>query len=239
MSTFFSYLGVWWVGTANSRPMCASGEGNLFFVAIIRDKRLLLSMDHPVRTRINLFVVLGLSLAYMSCTTIDAFTSLGDGFHHVADDTQLFIVTTDLLDNQMSRDMEYAFIEALADYGMIGLSWIDMFPPVKDYNAKDYRLGITEKGVDIIVNIELQDSSMETGVIYSDGYPIPYADAFVMFEFSFEHIDIVDPILVTQIKVEGGSSEWEPVNAAASKRAVEEYCTAAGIEPLPPPPEDE
>jgi len=64
-------------------------------------------------------------------------------------------------------------------------------------------------------------------------------ESFAVFEFSFEHLDVVDPILVTQIRADSESDEWAHLNAAAAKRAVEEYCTAAEIEPLPPPPEKE
>lgn len=53
-------------------------------------------------------------------------------------------MTTNLLENRLSQKMEYAFIEALADYGMVGYSWIDAFPPVEEYDKNEYGWGITD-----------------------------------------------------------------------------------------------
>jgi len=95
------------------------------------------------KTFLPIFIVV-LALLSTSCTTTDAFTSLGDNFYNVADDQQLLIVTTNLLENRLSQKMEYVFIEALADYGMVGYSWIDAFPPVKEYDKNEYGQGITD-----------------------------------------------------------------------------------------------
>ena len=49
-----------------------------------------------------------------------------------------------------------------------------------------------------------------------------------------------EPILVTQINASGDEfSSWDMINAAAAKRAMKEYATAAGIEPLPTPDDEQ
>ena len=52
-----------------------------------------------------------------------------------------------------------------------------------------------------------------------------------MFEFTFQRTDFDQPILVTQISVNGGEyADWKAINGSASKRAVKGYAVAVGIE---------
>ncbi len=69
-----------------------------------------------------------------------------------------------------------------------------------------------------------------------DGSVGTVTTGYAMFEFTFQPTDTDNPILVPQVSVDSDSDEWGHINAAASKRAVEECTKAAGIEPIWPPP---
>ena len=161
-------------------------------------------------------------LLFLGCTTTRAFTTVSNDFAAVATDYKVYAVNSDLLDKSLAQKLEYAFIAELERYGLTGYAWIDLFPPIREYETNDYLEGIEKHNIDMLVFADLQDSG---------------SFSYALFEFEFRPSDFDHPIFVTQINAEGDDdASWAMINAAAARRAVREYMKAAGIERLPTEP---
>jgi hypothetical protein len=174
---------------------------------------------------------LGLTIVNVGCTSTRAYTAASDEIGSVAAESSVFLVSSNLQDRALAQQMEQAFIDSLALYGMEGLSWTQLFPPLRKHDTGDYVKAMRNNGVDIVVFADLQDSGTTTGIVsdYQGGMSST-TSGYAMFEFTFFTIDFDDPVFLTQINVDGDElAGWRTINAAASRRAVREYAKAAGI----------
>lgn len=181
-------------------------------------------------------VVSGLILAVIvaGCTTTDAFTVTTDDYASLTANYSLIAVSSDLADNRMAQALEYAVIDEMQEYGISGHSWMDIFPPLREYTVDEQWDTVTMMGIDMIVYASLEDNNAVTNIYSIDGNVYSGTEGHAMFTFTFFPTAMNEPILVTQINAYGDEfSDWETINAAVAKRAVEEYVAAARIDPSP------
>jgi len=182
-------------------------------------------------------VIVGASiiLAFLTgCTTTDAYTTVGDSISWRAQNYKTIIAFSNLADNKAAHTMENAFLSTAAKYGINGYAWLDVFPPLHEYETDEVFEKLEHMGIDMVVYLTLEDSDTYFGVSSSGNSVYTYTTGHVLFTFTFFPLEMNDPILVTQVNASGDEfSSWDMINAAAAKRAMKEYAKAAGIEPLP------
>ncbi len=185
--------------------------------------------------------VASIILAFLAgCTTTDAYTTVGDSISWRAQNYKSIVAFSNLADNKTAHTMENAFLSAAAKYGIDGYAWLDVFPPLREYETDEIFEKLERMGVDMVVYLTLEDSDTYFGVSSSGDSVYTYTTGHALFTFTFFPLDMNEPILVTQINASGDEfSSWDMINAAAAKRAMKEYATAAGIEPLPTPDDEQ
>ncbi len=193
-----------------------------------------LNMIKMMQSTILLFLCLSLPFIAISCVSTEAYTVSQNDIAQIATEYKVFGVWCDLKNRSMAKKLEYACIKELENYGLSGFSWIELFPPIREYENREYFAAILENEIDVMIYIDLQDSGT-TSSVYSNDYGVHTSiHGYAMFEFQFQPNGFDDPILVTQITADGDdTADWEDINAAAARRAVKEYAKIVGIERLP------
>jgi hypothetical protein len=182
-----------------------------------------------------LIIVASLILVFLAgCTTTDAYTTVGDSISWRAQNYKSIIAYSNFVDKKTAHTMENALLNAVAKYGIDGYTWLDVFPPLREYETDEVFEKLEHMDIDMVVYLTLDDSDRYFGVSSFGDSVYTYTTGQALFTFTFFPLDMNEPILVTQINARGDEfSSWDMINSAAAKRAIKEYATAAGIEKLP------
>ena len=161
-------------------------------------------------------------LLIFSCVSTDVYTIVDENL--ISADKTSFLVQANLQDKKLNLALEEAFATSLEEQGFICLLYDELFPPINDYDYDHVKSIIDERGIEIVITVDLldSDSDVRIGGGYTTGvYSVTELIAF--YEVTFYDWGLDKNVLVTQVRSSSDTLGWKGINAAAARKAVSEY----------------